>query len=618
MKKALFIICAMAAMKVELYACLGCSRLEVLESSVPLRVSDDGVFRGNITTMNFTGDLQVTRVGNTAIVTYSTPSGSGGGDNLGSHKATQTVDMAGFAIANASGATITGNMVVSSFNAANFTTTNTAKVPSITFGDGTVQNTAVGGGDNFGSHKATKTVDMGGFSIANTSGISNSGSYTGANMTVTSFTASHVTATGTYNGNAVYLDNTVGAANAGAPVGFGRAFNFTGSAVGNVTQSGATFTVTLNDTTGGGGSSIRPYRIVVGTLTAADVDIASDTVDGLNEALRRLGAAGLTDSTTAVGFIFYKEGLYRITGATIPAGITVFSAIGSSTVWSVNVTTHQMAVIYGKIDGLTFDIAVANYTTDMLVFKNNSQLRNFKIEGGKNLDPNVERSSIFSIKNTSNVVIQNGDLGIMANGADQIELGQGSSIEIYFSSHIVLDNLYIKEHIPSGGSQTNGVIGISTSTDVTVKRLFVERSGDIFLGIHGAKEIYIEDNSFFITKTGDARGYLGIWDDGVASSTGVIFNRNKFVVTNQNSGKLIAIGQCDDGAQGFKVNGVVISNNFVTGGVAGWTFVKTCNADAINTVLLGNNVFNANTFITDSGVGTKYTGNDNFFNGVEQ
>jgi len=135
----------------------------------------------------------------------------------------------------------------------------------------------------------------------------------------------------------------------------------------------------------------RSYNIVIGSLTAlaADVDIASDTADGLREAVRRLTT--LVNPTTGYGSILYRTGSYFFNGATVPSGISVYALDRSSVVWNMASTSSGIAVCYGNIDGITFSFNNLAWTSVGIEASTGCKMTNITVINGGNMSATAER-----------------------------------------------------------------------------------------------------------------------------------------------------------------------------------------------------------------------------------
>ena len=143
---------------------------------------DSATIRGVLTSTNGIRVKEVTFGDGTT----QTTAGGGGGDNLGSHVATQALNMNQFQILRVSSLTVTGNMEVSSSNVKGVLwSTNSVTAKSYFYGDGTEQTTAnAGTQSSFSGSLATGTLNMGGFQILQISSLSVVGNAVVSSLTV--------------------------------------------------------------------------------------------------------------------------------------------------------------------------------------------------------------------------------------------------------------------------------------------------------------------------------------------------------------------------------------------------------------------------------------------------
>jgi len=393
-------------------------------------------------------------------------------------------------------------------------------------------------------------------------------------------------------------------------------FNFTGAGV-SASVTGGTATITI---TGGG---INPYIIVIGTLgaIAANVDIASNNVDGLNEALRRLGAGGLTASSTAgMRTIIYRDGVYNMSNSTIPSGITL-SAVGSSSVFTTGTSaTNQMFKVWGTLEGFiidygdkTFENWIVQICTGGIIRKN--IFRNTK---------NQLNSGSFAVRENAKVLIATdtaNNFRIEGNTFEELRpidgllfAGDLQAVRIVNSSSGYFNNNIVNQ---SFTNEAGNIFSIENSTKIYVTGNRFECGGRLLNLTKFNRDIFIENNEFFLISGGDANGYLNI-GNGVSNqntlSTGTIsIKDNKFITTFTESGEPIIL------VRNLNNTGTIIDGNLLSSRiVTGWKFIDIDGTNVIDAIVTNNKAFGTNTFIEDSGTTTKQTGNDNFSEGDEQ
>lgn len=372
---------------------------------------------------------------------------------------------------------------------------------------------------------------------------------------------------------------------------------------------------TFNDT------FLRQYNIVVGTLTASNVDIATNIVEN---ALNAVNSICINRDCS----VLFQSGVYQLGVTTaivkVSTGISVYAIPGSSTVWAMTSNTSSGVVVYGGIDGISFDLAGKSYSGLLVDQRFNSRFTNNKIYNSLNLS--IDNGQLIRIENSTKVVNEN-------NYYD--------NFAIYFEGTFgkapfgIVNSTYV--------SYKNNYFGNTTDLDSGIGRVLVVLGGDYLdiqnnnitecggecVGITGFSNIpslRIQHLNFSGNKitspvgTQANPGALLTFVDGSVDmnfSTTVVVDNNDFYITgNGTSGQVIDIRD----QTGTPSGSVVISNNRVhsIGNSTAWTFLAVRNSAVHKTLINGNKVFGINTFISDSGTGTAYTGLGNFLNGVEQ
>ena len=361
----------------------------------------------------------------------------------------------------------------------------------------------------------------------------------------------------------------------------------------------------------------RPYNIVIGTLTALHVDIASNTADGLREAVRRL--TGLTNSTTGYGSILYRTGTYLFNGATVPHGVSVYATDKSSVVWRLADVSSQIVVCYGNIDGVrfSFNAATSSWVSAGIEASSGCKITNVSIvEVGT--QPALVGASIFRT-NLSTDVNVSAEFLEYKNGNVSSGETTPAAIEILNSKNVTYN---IKLSSPVVSTNAGATFVLSGSSDVYIKDGYFDGVvGRFIYFATGNRRTHIRRNTFNVRGCHNSSGYIG-WLD-VTETT----SSNTFVIDNNVHYK---IPDCPTNFDTFLVtggsaraSGLVISNNFITAENTTVSTVFTLsNTLTARAILMGNVVLDSNgsvfTMISDSGASTQFTGNDNMFNGIEQ
>ena len=389
---------------------------------------------------------------------------------------------------------------------------------------------------------------------------------------------------------------------------------------GNVNLPGATFTGSVFSGNGSAltgitftGTRQKAYDIVIGTLgaTSADVDIASNTEDGIMEAVNRI--AGSVNATIGHGIIGIKSGLYTIKNATIPYGMTVV-ALGSVT-WQAERTDVPMFTNYGRVSGINYDFKSDSMTmtNKVISLKSNSRLENFQIFRSSSLSDTLGsgKKCQVCVEQSSNVVIQ-GKIWNITNTLAK----NGASI--YISSSQKVD---MKIDIATYTQQNveNCVFLLENSTDIAIHDSIFDSAGGRFIALEGpGKNYFIERNYFRFNNAaaGSNAGLLSMdprfWgatvpNDGVMISTAILVANNRIEVASTGAGRIVVAGG--------PVHGLTLLSNFVYGSLPDTTYTGTfflITGTSVRGVrCIGNNIISGtNSYIVDNGQGTNCTGSD--------
>src|SRR3990167_385412 len=369
------------------------------------------------------------------------------------------------------------------------------------------------------------------------------------------------------------------------------------------------------------GSKIPTIHIASNAANLGTADVLSDFTTGFVQALTLLKAAGLTHSTTGQGTIVFHEGIYRISGATIPAGVTVFCVPGSSVVFTVDETASSSGtifVIYGTLDGGFIDMSNRPFKGELLKLQSNGTLKNIVSYGNGGMETIASgNTSIISVRNSTHNFITNIRIrDCLAENSGVLNAGSGGALIIHNSTfvHVRQLNISSMSFIQTG----DGTIGIYKSNDVRIEDCMFEKVGGAFIAVEGGNlGLNISRNSFYITQGVNANGIIvilpAITGTGDISTGTVISNNSFYHWQSVDTAPLIGVFNST-----YKTYGVLISDNFArsyTGSAVLFTNVAT---NVVGTVYKGNYLSPSMVFITDSGVNTNYTNNDNFVGSVEQ
>lgn len=385
-------------------------------------------------------------------------------------------------------------------------------------------------------------------------------------------------------------------------------FNCTGDNVACTVTGG---TATINVT---GGTAINPFTIVIGTLgaIAGTVDIASNNVDGLNEALRRLGAAGLTVSSTAQGKIIYKSGNYTYVGATIPIGIEL-DTLGSSVVFNLTSVGNRMFAIHGTVRNVSFDYSGLAFNTDIVVVSTGGRLLDCKFYGTKNQLTGTINSRILSIQLANNFRVERNQFLDVQPIPGVAAVGDSGNFRIENSSY----GFFNKNLIDSGGTSNlaANTFRITESSQIFFQENEIKTAGTQLNVVNG-RNLYFERNIFISTISPPANAMFILGISGVSTET-LRMAGNRWIVGGGFTDRHI-INVPSGG--GITVDGLEIDGNTVVNqSTVALRFVNIGNAAVKRAVLKNNFLVGGFTDLgADSGDTTQRLGLQNFIGGRHQ
>ena len=368
-----------------------------------------------------------------------------------------------------------------------------------------------------------------------------------------------------------------------------------------------------------GAAVVRSSAVIVGPLGASGVDVASNTIDGWEEALRMLNSGGLTDSTTGFGTIIYNPGVYSLSGATVPAGIKLIGT--SSSVWVTDSVSNRIATIYGTVDGMQFDAGGRNLTSSFIVFRTGTRFKNNITYGTWNITASAAFTYTFFVGGettmNNNIIIEKNTFKDWRPVDGELGNGDDGAFSIRKSSNVFfIDNKVEIAEVTTTGA---GFV-IDNSTNIYISRNDFTIDNNTMLNMRGSNaDIFIDSNRFYqgqiASPNGNGIGIVMHNTNGVGTSTGaLIISNNHFIRRFSGSGGVIDTL----GGGTNTIDGISIKDNTVSCfGSANDLFINLV-ANVRGTVIKGNTLQGCGAFISDSGAGTVYTTNDNFKNSVEQ
>lgn len=373
-------------------------------------------------------------------------------------------------------------------------------------------------------------------------------------------------------------------------------------------------------------TGVKPYSIVLGTLTALNVDIASNTESGLSDAIALLCGSSNTVSCPSGGTIFMKPGIYSINIATIPANIHVYAVPGSSVVWLAGSGSAGSNTItnYGWIEGIDHNgrnASIASWPYMRLM--TGSKWTNFTGTNW-NMASNIN-AKIFQVEQASNVVV-NGSMSNFNIPAVVAAQNDSAPFAVKFSSDVdvVLNTNGCKAY------QTNsGAFRIEGSARIKLHDSRWPDAGGAWIGIQNQNiDIEIRNNFMNINADNDGSGAISLAGVGsnpvTQGSTGTVIAENRFMVSSAGTGNPIINFGNTGGAKMAVVRGNdVVSAQDLNG--ANFVFIVTRGTSVVGLLAQHNRLYNRGpgtglSFIGDSGTGTNFTGatGGNYTNSVQQ
>lgn len=367
-----------------------------------------------------------------------------------------------------------------------------------------------------------------------------------------------------------------------------------------------------------GSTSVSPYALVVGTLGVSGVDLATQTADGFNEAIRRVaGSASVAQAIGLGGTILFRPGTYTVNEATVPAGVTLYALPGSSVTF-ISTSAYSALTIYGTIENIHINLAssaVSQIQGRMVDMRSHSRFKG-SIQMSRGQQTNI--GAQIGIVNSSQVVVDvevSSAIGVAA-------AVRAGAIFIVNSSYVFVRSNIIdcnENKIPGQAA----FLTLFETNYVTIEPKASEFGygmSYVYFGKGNANTVFQYSDITFTDSPNTNGAFMRMLPEsaGVNTSSGVIVTSGQMIFTVPTFTGLI-IGNTGAGASSQFVDGIFINNMRVQSkfAVTG-RFVEMDNTDFRGAIFAGNTVDGFASFITDNGSGTQYTGNDNFLNGTEQ
>ena len=377
-----------------------------------------------------------------------------------------------------------------------------------------------------------------------------------------------------------------------------------------------------SDDAGGAAAGVpKLYEVVVGTPGMPNVDYNVAKSSDLWPALARLSANGLTTSATGQGTILFIGGPFDIYGATNPAGVTMMMIKGSSSTWMPTESTGTIIMNYGTLKDLSIDgSSIPAYSGYKIMAMSGSRIDGLKMRYFKPFRV-TGRAVGLGVVNQSTVILKGVDLDYVWMRSETAVFGDNAPVTITHSSNVIITEWRTGTNFTQYQAN-NPVIGLVQTGHTIIEKGIADNtpldSTCHMIGVEGGNLHWaIRDNIFYARGGYGTRGYINIGSNsygaGTPVSSGTISGNRFHHMPGAANTHFIGLNNLASGVQGVLIAGNEAIN--LSGGTP--NFCLTGGAPVFGTVLI-NNMIRGMTFISDSGTQTKYAGNDNFIENVEQ
>lgn len=364
----------------------------------------------------------------------------------------------------------------------------------------------------------------------------------------------------------------------------------------------------------------RAYTLLIATWAAPGSDMIVTTLQQWNLALASVNACGLVWSTTATATIGSLGGNVLMSGATVPAGITLIGI--SSPTWIASTSNQNMVKIFGKVTGFNFDLNALSFTSRMVWVSSAGNFVGNAVYNAMNQTGGSSKFASAFFMDGANVNVQGNRISDLKATDGLTYYGDVAPIIIQSTGSNFSDNVITYYGTSNSQNSTCFSLWGTTSTMITRNRFLNMTQNGIPFNV-GVKDTMIignylevyhyggapDNGTFFANSTGNR---------GLAISSGVVIMNNMIVYAAGFSATIFNINPTFATAQ---TAGLVISGNIVDDVSANSFTFATVGTGAQNTVFTNNHTMShgaSTTFISDSGAGTKYQTLGNFKDGVQQ
>ena len=346
------------------------------------------------------------------------------------------------------------------------------------------------------------------------------------------------------------------------------------------------------------------FNVTIGSANSLITrsDIRGDDTAVLTEALTRLGALGNTLNGDNPGNIFFNDGVYEMTLATIPTGVTVYAAPGSSVIFVPADNINTMLTVYGRLENITIDVGNRPYDGELIQVQSNATV-DVTITGAGNMRGDSPDVTPFMIRNSTNF-----------------------SLTAHFESFVFANQDSAKGGLATIIASTDGLVFITTDDNGTVgvgdQGVFSIQNRNVVIdGIYrgvqqrgitdrgGSRELYIR-GKHILNGTPTSTGYIELSGAFSVGPSSGIFITVELIGNTDNIAEYIGQSNTTNGTFDVWINNCILHHDIGAKG----TFVEI-QSGAERWVISDNYLLNA-TLISDSGTDT--VTNDNYIEGAAQ
>lgn len=370
----------------------------------------------------------------------------------------------------------------------------------------------------------------------------------------------------------------------------------------------------------------RAFDVIVGTLGAVGVDYASNSIREVTNKIYSDKGVSLGSTNTIPLSIFFKAGVYGGNGSTTPAMVRWFTVPNpSGTIYSMEGDSTPITTNYGVQDGFTYDAGSRPFTAPMIRMRDRSEISNFTIIGAQAMANFTAGGAILDYTKSSDTITRDGWFKEYHGCAGSVFQSNCAALRVAESTNTYAYRLRFSTPAYVA-SPYETIWGTYRSKNSHLYDSVFEGVSAIPISIGSGQGNSVKRNTFILGAGSEADGasYGVITFDGsdevpaVGSSSTTEVSDNYFMFTSSGGGSPGCIIRSRSFAGGIG-NGYLIKNNLVfSPGRTNWAFFRQIGGTVFNIVLKDNDVYNLQTFIQDAGIGTKYTGLGNMFNGIEQ